>query len=165
MPVDAFLKFEKADGESVQKGHEKWIEIQSWSWGVHADTSWTKGGGASVGKPDPDRMAIDHIFDSASTVVLGFICTGKAFPKAELHMLKTTGQSSPETYLAITMEGVFITKVLTTGTADGKMMQRIEFVFKTIKIEYQPADPRSGALGAGKIYTWDIPAGTASPSS
>ena len=57
MAVNAFVSFfDKADGESIQKGKEKWIEIQGWDWGVEAETSWTKGGGASVGKPVPGRI-------------------------------------------------------------------------------------------------------------
>jgi type VI protein secretion system component Hcp len=44
MAVNAFLSFfDKADGESTQKGKEKWIEIQGWDWEVEA-SSWTKGG-------------------------------------------------------------------------------------------------------------------------
>ena len=51
MAVNAFLTFfDKADGESIQKGKEKWIEIQNWDWEIEAETSWTKGGGASVVK-------------------------------------------------------------------------------------------------------------------
>ena len=87
MAVNAFVSFfDKADGESIQKGKEKWIEIQGWDWEVEAETSWTKGGGASVGKPNPGKMNIEHYFDTSSTVILGYICTGKAFPKAELQM-------------------------------------------------------------------------------
>ena len=32
--VDFFLKIDGIEGESTQKGHEKEIEIQSWSFGV-----------------------------------------------------------------------------------------------------------------------------------
>lgn len=57
MAVNAFVSFfDKADGESIQKGKEKWVEIQGWDWEVEADTSWTKGGGASVGKPNPGKL-------------------------------------------------------------------------------------------------------------
>ena len=122
MAVNAFLSFfDKVDGESIQKGKEKWIEIQGWDWEVEAETSWTKGGGASVGKPNPGKMTVEHYFDTASTVILGFICTGKAFPKAEIQMMKTTGKGSPETYLTITMEGVFLTKVSQSGTEEGNV--------------------------------------------
>ena len=166
MAVNAFVTFyDKADGESIQKGKEKWVEIKGWGWDVDAETSWTKGGGASVGKPNPGKMSIEHYFDTASTVILGYICSGKAFPKVQLEMMKTTGRGTPETYFTMTMEDAFITKVSNSGTEEGVVVQRFEMVFKTVKIEYKPQDNRSGALGAAKTYNWDIPAGTASPSA
>jgi type VI protein secretion system component Hcp len=75
-------------------------------------------------------------------------------------MMKTTGKGSPETYMTVSMEGVFITKVAQHGTEEGPVVQKVEFVFKTIKFEYKPQNNKDGSLGAGKIYSWDIPAGT-----
>jgi type VI secretion system secreted protein Hcp len=166
MAVNAFLSFfDKADGESIQKGKEKWIEIQGWDWEVEAESSWTKGGGASVGKPNPGSMSFEHHFDAASTVILGYICTGKAFPKVELQMSKRTGTGVPATYFTMTMEGAFITKVSNSGTEEGNVAQRVSMVFKTVKIDYKPQDNKTGQLGAVKTFNWDIPAGTASPSA
>src|SRR6186713_380062 len=125
MAINAFVSFfDKADGESIQKGKEKWVEIKSWNWDVEAETSWTKGGGASVGKPNPGKINFEHHFDTSSIVILGYICTGKAFPKVELQMMKTTGRGTPETYFTMTMEGVFVTKVSNSGTEDGIILQK-----------------------------------------
>ena len=166
MAINSFISFfDKADGESIQKGKEKWIEIQGWDWEVEAETSWTKGGGASVGKPNPGKLNFEHVFDMSSPVILGYICTGKAFPKMELQMMKTTGKGIPETYFTMALEGVFITKVSNSGTEEGMIVQKIELVFKTIRIECKPQDNKTGALLPAKIYNWDIPAGTASPSA
>ena len=166
MAVNAFITFyDKADGESIQKGKEKWIEIQGWDWEVEAESSWTKGGGASVGKPNPGKLNFEHYFDTSSTVILGYICTGKAFPKLQLEMMKTTGKGSPETYFTMMMEGAFITKVSNSGTEEGNVVQKVELVFKTVKIEYKPREKASGSLGVAKVFNWDIPAGIVSPSS
>ena len=166
MAVNAFLTFfDKADGESTQKGKEKWVEIQGWDWEVEAETSWTKGGGASVGKPNPGKMSWEHHYDTSSPVIMGYICTGKAFPKVEVQVMKTTGAGTPETYFTIDIEGAFITKVSLSGTEEGSITQRVEMVFKTIKIDYKPQDGKTGKLGAAKTFSWDIPAGTASPSA
>jgi type VI secretion system secreted protein Hcp len=166
MAVNAFISFfDKADGESIQKGKEKWIEIQGWDWEIEAETSWTKGGGASVGKPNPGKMNWEHYFDTSSPAIMGYICTGKAFPKVELQMMKSTGSGSPQTHFTMTMEGAFITKIQNAGTEEGNVMQKVEMVFKTVKIEYRPQDTKTGKLGVAKTYTWDIPAGTASPSA
>lgn len=166
MAVNAFISFfDKADGESVVKGKEKWTEVQAWDWEVEAESSWTKGGGASVGKPNPGKMAFEHRFDTSSTVILGYICSGKAFPKVELQVMQTTGKGIPETYFTMTMEGAFVTKVANAGTEEGAVVQRVEMVFKTVKIEYKPKNSVTGAFGPAKTYNWDIPAGTVSPSA
>ena len=165
MAVNAFLSFyDTALGESIQKGKEQWIELQGWDWEVEAETSWTKGGGASVGKPNPGKMNWEHYFDTSSTVILGYICSGKAFPKVELQMMKTTGSATPEMYFKMYMEGVFITKVNQAGTEEGNVTQKVEMVFKTVNIEYKQQDNKTGKLGTSKIYNWDIPAGVASPA-
>ena len=65
----------------------------------------------------------------------------------------------------MTMEDVFITKVSNTGTEEGNIIQKVETVFKTVKIEYKAQDNRTGSLGAVKSYNWDIPSGTVSPSA
>jgi type VI secretion system Hcp family effector len=161
MAAKAFISFfDKAEGESVQKGKEKWVEIGGWDWAVEADSSWTRGGGASVGKPSPGRLAFEHRFDTASTVLLGHVCSGKAFPKVELQVTKAAAGGAPETCFTMTMEGVFVTHVSNAGTDDGIVEQRVELVFKTVRIAYRPQDARTGQLGAPRSFGWDIPAGT-----
>ena len=163
MAINSFISFfDKAEGESIQKGKEKWVEITGWDWGVEAESSWTKGGGASAGKPNPGKLGFDHFFDSSSTVILGFVCSGKAFPKVELQMTKTTGRGTPETYFTMTMVNVFITKAFNSGNEDGRVVQRVEMVFKSVKIEYKTQDNKTGALTAPKLFSWDVVAGRVS---
>ena len=63
-------------------------------------------------------------------------------------MMKTTGKGSPETYFTMTMEGAFITKVSNSGTEEGNVVQKVELVFKTVKIEYKPQDNKTGSCSA-----------------
>ena len=165
MAANAFMTFfDKASGESVLKGKERWVEVTGWDWEIEAESSWTKGGGASVGKPVPGKMTWQHRFDTSSPVIMGYICTGKAFPKVELQVVKST-DTAPQTYFTMTMEGAFITSVSTSGSEEGSIAQAVEMVFKTVKIEYRPEDPRGGRPGAATTFNWDIHAGTASPSA
>ena len=165
MAVNAYLSFfDKADGESAVKGHEKWIEVQGWDWEVEAESSWTKGGGASVGKPRPGALRWVHRFDLASPKILGYICTGKAFPKVQIDVLRPGGTGASTLFLTASIEGAYITKVSTSMTEEGNVLQAVEMVFKTIKFEYTAQSPKGGA-GAKATFNWDIPAGTASPSN
>src|SRR5437660_4513634 len=116
MAVNAFLSFyDTALGESIQKGKEQWIELQGWDWEVEAETSWTKGGGASVGKPNPGKMNWEHYFDRASITLLQYIFTGAAFEEIELRMFKGTGGVSQTTdntnFFSMFLKGAFMTKV------------------------------------------------------
>lgn len=166
MAVNAFLTFfDKADGESTQKGKEKWVEISGWDWQVEAEANVGKRGGARVGKPTPGRLSFEHYYDTSSAVMMGSLCTGRAFPKVELQMTETTGQGLPETYFSMLVEGAFITKVSNSGTEEGSVLQRCEMVFEQVTIRYQPRDPKTGQLGPATTFSWDIPAGTASPSA
>ena len=166
MAVNAFLTFfDKASGESVQKGKERWVEIQGWDWEIAAESAWTKGGGAKVGKPVPGAMRWQHAFDTSSPAIMGHLCSGKVFPKVEIQVLKPSAGCAAARFLTIAMDGVYITKVATSGTEEGTVTQLVEMVFKTIKLDYAAPDQKTGKLRPAITFNWDIPAGTASPSS
>ena len=167
--LNAFMKIGKAEGEARQGvyGKEKWIEITAWEWSVEAETSWTKGGGAAVGKPSPDKMSWEHYWDKSSHMILGYICTGTSFPWIDLHMCKGVGNDTPQVYFKIHMEECFITKVTQKAADDGGVVQNVEMVFKSIDIQYakQGSDKKNpGALEGFVTYTWNIPDGKASPA-
>ncbi|HWK83364.1 MAG TPA: type VI secretion system tube protein Hcp [Caldimonas sp.] len=163
MPVNAFMKFSNASqGESKQKGFlgkDGWFEIQGWDWEIEAESSWTKGSGASVGKPNPGKMNFEHYFDKSSTAIMQFICKGMSFDAAELNMCKTTGGSIPEQYFRMVMKNTYITKVSNSGTEEGNVTQKIECVFKEVFIEYKP-QLDTGKLDSAMKYHWNIPEGS-----
>ena len=172
MALNAFMKIGKAQGEARQGkyGKEHWIELAGWEWDVEADTSWTKGGGASVGKPNPGKFSWDHYFDRSSHQILGYICSGAAFAEVTLEMCKGTGsKDAPEVFFIIKMEEVFITKVSQSATEEGNIVQKVEMVFKKINIDYRaqglPFAPTPGGLAPPVHFEWNVPGGTASPTS
>jgi type VI secretion system secreted protein Hcp len=167
--LNAFMKIGEAEGESRQTGYEKWIELQSWDWEVEAETSWTKGGGAAVGKPSPGKMNWEHVFDRSSNTILSFICTGKSFEEVTLEMCKSTGNTDKrEAFFTVTMQQAFITKVSQAATEEGNVSQKVEMVFKNIKIVYKQQGAQAnapGALSEAGTFQWDIPSGEASPDN
>lgn len=163
MPGNSFIWFDGVPkGESTHETHsgEKgWIEISDWSWDIEADTSFLKGAGAAVGKPQPGNLSISHYYDTASPVIMGKIVQGKHFPKVHIVMLKQTGQESGkgEPFFGITMEEVFITKVSSKGGEDGSVTQDVEMVFKTVAVGYKAQSGDHGALATEqKDFIWDI---------
>ena len=162
--LNAFMKIGKANGESKQDPFVDWIELQSWEWEVEAETSWTKGGGASVGKPSPGKMNWEHTWDRASSVILGYICTGTAFKNVILMMCKSTGKDARTPFFQVEMREAFITKATQSATEEGNVLQKVEMVFKSISIQYwqQGLNKQTpGALSPANEFSWDIPAGKA----
>lgn len=157
MAMNAFIKFANAKGESLQQGFPDFIELQGWSWDIEAESSWTKGGGAAVGKPNPGVMSFDHYFDRASPVIMAYLCQGKHFEVVEMKLCKTTGKPNPEPYLTFIMNGVYITKVGNSGGEDGSVTQHVEFVFKEVSISYKMQNNRDGSLQDAGKFTWNIP--------
>ena len=162
MPGNAFMKFEGVTiGESTHNSHpgsKGWIEISDWSWEIEAETSFLKGAGAAVGKPQPGTMSISHYYDLSSPEIMSRSVKGTHFAKVHIVMLKQTGAADGkgEVYFVITMEQAFITKVTSKGGEDGAVTQDVDMVFKTIAVGYKAQNGANGALNTEKPFMWDI---------
>jgi type VI secretion system secreted protein Hcp len=162
MPGNAFIRFEGIDkGESTHSSHNGengWIEISDWSWDIEADTSFLKGAGASVGKPQPGSLSFSHYYDKSSPEIMRKIVQGKHFTKVTILMLKQTGavDGQGEPYFGIRMEEAFITKVSSKGAEDGSVTQDVEMVFKVIAVAYSPQKLKGGGLDTPRHFEWDI---------
>ena len=166
MPGNAFIRFEGDDkkfitGESTHKTHngdKGWIEISDWSWDIEAETSFLKGAGASVGKPQPGNLSITHYYDKASPKIMERIVMGTHFKTVQIAMLKQVGEDTGkgEVYFGIEMREAFITKVSSKGGEDGSVTQDVEMVFKTVSVGYKPQALEGGRLAGQIPFDWDI---------
>lgn len=153
-------------GESLQEGHEGsggWSEITDWSWEIEAETSFMKGGGASVGKPNPGTLSFTHDWDTSSTVMLQKMVAGTHFDEVVIHMLKGTGDSAgkPTLFFEVIMLNAYVTKVSTKAGSDG-LSQDVELVFKEISLGYK-AQTNKGPLEKSAIpFNWNIAEATMS---
>jgi type VI secretion system secreted protein Hcp len=168
MPGNAFIRFQTqsdtfAPGESLQEGHagrDGWVEIGDWSWDVEADTSFTKGTGAAVGKPVPGTLSISHYYDKSSPVIMQNILMGTHFKAVRIDMLKQTGDAKgkPAVYFQLNANDVFITKVSSKGGEDGTVSQDIEMVFKGISMGYKRQDNTGKLDGTSVDFHWNVAA-------
>jgi type VI secretion system secreted protein Hcp len=161
MPGNSFICFDKSipKGESLHESHpgtSGWIEISDWSWDIEADTSFLKGGGASVGKPTPGTLSFSHYYDLASPVIMQRIVQGTHFDSAHIVMLKQTGGDKGEVYFGVDLTEVFITKVSSKGAEDGSVTQDVECVFKTISVGYKRQMEDGKLDSTQRDFVWDI---------
>lgn len=165
MSGHAYLTFfGDAPGESPAVGHEDWIELLSWNWGVTAPTGpggpgGIGGGGGGAGRPDPSALVWEHVFDAASTRLLGFVASGRHIAKAELHVTRGGGHGGRDAWLVVKMQDIVITSVQTTGSADGEVEQAVGMEFRSVRFEYRRQQP-DGSLATPATFDWDIRRGT-----
>ena len=137
-------------GEIVLDG--KTAPVTGFAWEVTADSSWTKGGGASVGKPNPGKLRIQKPIDGSSISELVNIVAGQSFQTAVLTVTSGKGNSASTTVYEMT-------KLVVTGVsqsaADGLTTEELGLVFKTVKWTVTDA---SGGSATG---AWDVVTGAA----
>ena len=156
--ADIFMHIARAAGDATAKGHENWIRVSSLDWEVEAATSWTQGGGASVGKPKPGEIQFVLPTGPWSAHFMKMIAGGKAEPKVILDAIASDGRP----LYRLTLEGLFVTQYrLATLPATPLPQDHVNGVFKIARFEYY-------SIGAdGRVLTtpvvWDVVAGTVTP--
>jgi type VI secretion system Hcp family effector len=155
---NTFILFDGAKGESRQKNFDSGhIEIDGFSWEVTSETSFDKGGGASVGKAISGRATFSHYYDTASPTIMAFCVQGKHFGTVTATMCKSTGDKFPKPYWVATMKAVYITKANTQADDSGNVKQDVEMVFKEIEIKYFKQKDDGSLEGSPKTFAWNIP--------
>ena len=159
LAADIFMLVQGVAGDSTAKGHEKWIRVSSLDWKMVAATSCTQGGGASVGKPNPDAMQLVLPSGTWSQHFARLITQGKALPSVVLD----AGASDGRPLYRITATGLFVTEYRLASLPETPLPQDyISGVFRKVKIEYFATGP-DGRL-VTTFVEWDIPAGTSVPT-
>lgn len=139
--------------------------ISSRQLGVSAETSWTKGGGASVGKAFFDQIVITKRADIASNKIMALIAQGKSMANVEIVNTVTNGPGGIQVVNKIELKDVYITKITSStveGCADGcpGIAESYEMVYKAIRITTYSQDQKTLKWTANPVqFIWNIPGG------
>ncbi len=152
MAIDTHIKFDGVDGESSHKDHKDEIEILSWTWGVHNESS-LGGGGSGKGKAQAGNMVITHTYDKASPILAKKCAQGVHFKDAVLTARKS-GEGQKD-FLKVTMKEVFITAVTPSAGADGDITELVSMSYAQIDFAYKAQDDKGG-LGGEVKFGWNI---------
>ena len=119
MSYDIFLKIDGIDGESMDDKHKNEIEVLSWRWNIHQESTMHAGSGLGSGKVSVTNLSFEHYIDRASPNLFKYCASGKHIPKA----------------------------VLTMRKAGGNPLESVELSFSTVKQEYVVQNPQGGSGG------------------
>ena len=151
-----YMKIDNLQGESLVQGRANQVELNSFSFGVSAETSFLKGTGAAVGKAVWGSVTVQKDFDSISPSTMQNMAKGTAFKSIIIEATKQTGGREPSTFLRYTFTDSFITGDSFNIDDSGSTNESLSFIYKTMKVEYfkQGAD---GRLATQPIkFGWDI---------
>jgi len=153
MAGDMFLRVESAragalKGEAQDKDHIGWMDISGWSWGMKAHQAM---GGATAARTSLDSLVVTKPADSATTGLMSVMRNNDLVKKAVLHVRKAGGPAAI-VYFSITIENGRITGY-DISNAGEDLVERIEFSFKKITVDYTGQETRGGKAAATSFLT------------
>ncbi len=153
----AYIKIGDIKGEVTAEGHEDWIEISSFQWGVTLPISSSTAGGATSGKPSFSDLIITKAYDLSSPHLMHGCASGRHIPEVILELKTITGDMS-YTYLKITLEDVIISSVSMSSGGD-RPQESLSLNFGKATQTYFKQDDK-GMVAPAASMSWNIATNT-----
>jgi type VI secretion system secreted protein Hcp len=148
-----FLKCTGAPGTCTESKHKEWIEIDSYSFGGNQQTSQAHGGGAGAGRVSFQDFHFTATAGKESTVMFGFMCSGKHIDEVELHEQKAGGD--PFNFVEIKLQDCFMTGYSMSDSRGASEPQASYSInFAKAKFKYTGQTDK-GAQGPSTESGWD----------
>ena len=141
--VDAFLKIDGIPGDVATKGHEKEIEVLSWSWGMDRAAS-NAGAGMVAGRPCVTELNVTKLMDSSSTKLMGAVVSGQNLGKAKLTLVKVSTEQ-PAGFFTLEMSNVQASSFQVSGSSE-LPTEAVALRFQTSTATFTPQRP-DGSTG------------------
>jgi type VI secretion system secreted protein Hcp len=155
-----FIKFDGVDGEAQDKDHKGWSDILSFSWGLHKAGAGATGQTRRRGVATVEDVVCTKEYDKASPKLSESVCSGKVFPKVEIHNTATYGENRA-TFLKYELKNVLVTShnVSAAGGGDAVPTETMSLNFEEVKQTYVEYDAKGGKKGNVEM-TWKVEEGT-----
>jgi type VI secretion system secreted protein Hcp len=105
-----YMKYGRIDGQVTTDAFAKWIELESFQWGVQRATKLPSGGMSKRESSNPQisEITVTKLFDKSSVGIIQQAVAGAYDPKAQI-VWTTTTKTKVETYLTVELESCAIT--------------------------------------------------------
>lgn len=151
----AWIKVTGIEGEATKRGHERWIQVLGFSWGVAAGQTGARGAAA---RPTFQQLTVEKNFDKSSPHLAAASAEGKLIPEAELVFYGPAGTSSPPLGI-VKLTNVQVAEVRTERMNVAGIERPTETVglrFGKIEWLYNEIDPMSGQARTTAKTGWDV---------
>lgn len=149
-----FLQIDGIKGESTDRSHKDWIDINSFSWGISNPGSVASGGGGgSSGKTVFSPFSWTQDLDMSVPSLFVGAASGTHYKNATLDVQHTGGKST-DVFFQMTFDDVLLTKLNINGTG-GLPGVAAALDYSKITMTYRPQNA-NGSLGTPVIGGWDL---------
>lgn len=155
MSVEILMKIPGVDGEALTKGHEKEIELGSFSMGASNPSNVTAGTGSGAGKVDLSNISVQKQLDLASAKLFQQCCAGKHFDEATI-VCREAGGDAPVEYWTVKLKEVYIDNISWgASSGGGKPSESVSISFAQISFDYYSQDEK-GAKKDKMSGGWNV---------
>jgi type VI secretion system secreted protein Hcp len=155
-----FIKFDGIDGECNDKDHKNWSDLLSFSWGLRKAGAGATGQTRRRGVVTVEDVVVNKEVDKSSPKLAEAVCSGKVFPKVELHDTASYGETRA-TFLKYELKNVLVTShnLSAAGGGDAVPTETVSLNFEEVKQTYIEYDAK-GAKKGNVEMTWKVEEGT-----
>lgn len=145
--VDMFVKIEGIGGESLDREHSGWIEVESFSWEqTEAEMSGQRASlaGTREGIPVmPGSLTITKYGDKASTPLMQACSSGTDLGNVVVEVVETTEETGLVLYSTYTLSGVRPSGC-SPSDSEGRPTETITLNYKEITYKYTQVNRKAG---------------------
>lgn len=150
------VQYEGVPGETKIQGFEKYIEVQSFQFGLGRHISAARGTSTREGgEVSISEITCVKATDGTTVKLFEEACTGKLNKKVDIKFLRT-GSGAPQEFLSFELNGTGISGLSfsASGGSDSRPIESLSFNFDKISIKYNPiGDDFSGSPSS---WGWDL---------
>ena len=150
----AYIKFDGIDGECIEKDHDKWTELHSFTGAIHKSGVGASGSSRNAGSAIFEDMNITKTIDTSTPKLLKSMAHGERIKKVEIHVCTTT-KKGQQPYLKYELSDCMISNYQIAGTGQDRANESMSLNFTKIKESYFATKP-DGELGPVNEFGWDV---------
>jgi type VI secretion system secreted protein Hcp len=152
--VPIYMEFKGVEGDVTTKGYEKWIELNSFQYGVgRSVTSGAGGKSRESSAPNVSEIVITKHFDKASAKLYQDSVAGTFDTKVVIKM-NTTTKNATETFLTFELTDCGVSSYSLSSGGDNPM-ESLSLNFLKVMVTPTPLD-KSGQIKKGDVVSYDL---------
>ena len=146
-----YLKYDGIDGDSTAKGHEKWFQLDSFSWGVGRAINTPVGRVANREASEPSVSEITFVkqSDASSIKLFQEATTGNKGKLVKIHFVETGDVGG--VYMEYELEDTFVSGYSLSSGGD-RPTESISLNFAKVTYKYNTRDSKGNSSPASASY-------------